>query len=365
MNTKRNIFPIGSLILAFFLLLLPSAYAQEPYFTEKTGFGETPISILEERISLNIDSKYNTTKSLEYLLKNISDTEEIPFYFASVREAGDLKLKLDGEVQNLKQIQDFSASDFYSSRIIEIIDPFTKQSVGKDVYRVNIQTYPKVYRADLKIAKGEFARITLEYPSSNIAPPFINIINPVETQIYELLPSKYLVDGAAVYLELSLPEHFNYISNIHLFKRPDGKYSAVVEKNAALNWNITFASSEGLLFMTNFINTHNENVLKALASTLILSIIMFLVKHRELTKNKQSEFALLKSRIFGTLSLIFFVMSVIVCYFIKLPANLSVYWNYLYAIFVFAVLIASYVFYKNKDRIKLDFSEKQETQDIE
>lgn len=360
MNIKRNILLLCSLLITSFLSLLPGVHAQDLYFTEKAGFGNASLSVLEERVSLSIDSNYNATKSLEYLIKNISDTEDVSFYFASESNPQELHLKLNEKELELLEVTEYDDTDFKNSHIIEIIDPFTKQSVGKDVYRVNIQTYPKIYRADLKIKAGEFAKISLQYPSSNIAPEFINIINPIQTQIYQLLPTKYLVQGAAVYLELDLPENFEYISNIRLFKRPDGKYSAVTEKGAALNWNITFGSSEGLLFMSNFVNTHNENVFKALASTLILSIIMFLVKHRELTKNVQSEFAQLKSMIFDTLSLIFFAMSVIVCYFIKLPANLANYWNYIYATFLVLVAIASYVFYKNKDRIKLDFSEKQE-----
>lgn len=362
MNVKLKLFQIPfflSIAFLFSVWSINTIEAQE-YLTEKALFAEDSLSILEEKISIKIDADYNTIKTSEYLIKNISDTENIPFYFATDRNSDEIQLKLDDISCNLMQVQGKMPEHFYTSNIIEVIDPFTKESVSKDPYRVSVNSYSKVYQSNLNIKKGEFAKIILEYPSKNIAPEFINIINPIKTQTHQFISSKSLVDGAVIYLELELPENFEYVSNVKLFKRPDGKYSAVTDKKMAAGWNITFASSDGLFFMTNFVNIHNENVLKALASTIILSLIMFLVKHRELTKNKQSEFAQLKSHIFGGLSLVFFLMSVAVFYFIKLPANLAAYWNYIYAFFIVLVSIASYIFYKNRDKIKLDFSEKEE-----
>lgn len=351
----------SAIICSAFFITGININATNSYFTEKMTFGDSYVSILEEHITVKINSDYNTSKKTEYLIKNLGDSENVKFYFASDRNIDDIQVMLNDVQVTLKEIENYQEDkNFYKSKMIEIIVPLTKTSFDSDPYRINVETCKKIYESDLTIKKGDFATISLQYPSNNIEPEFIDVINPVKIQMHQFLPLNFPVSGATTNLYLQIPENFSYLSNINLLRRTDGSYSTTLNRNSDLSWNISFINTEGLIFMSNFINTHNQDVLKALSTALGLSVLLFLIKQRELTKNKKSEFAELKSKFFGYLSLFFYITSIGILYFVKLPSNFAQYWNLIYAVIFLIILFFSYVVYKNRDKFKFDFSYKEE-----
>lgn len=330
--------------------------AQE-YFTQKFLFEDPLISVLEEQVEMTVKEDFQVQKKVEYLIKNNSQKDEITVFFATEEGAPNLLLTLDGVQIDAKE--KLSASeiqkDFQHKTFVNITDPLSKTQQNTEDFRIAFTPYRTIYKITLPVKKGEFGKITLQYPSKSIISKLEPLINPIYTQTHQITPSKHFVNGAVVTLRLILPESLKFASSIALNQNAQGNYIAILDKTLYSNWDINLISSEGLIFMSNKKAQNNETLLKTLGASFLFSIILYLVSRRELTKKNKTQFAPLKSGIFRILSLLLYLISIALIYFFKLPSPFDEYWNYIYFIILLGFSVLSYLAYRYRTLFHFNF----------